>query len=89
MAAIAAGSLHSSVTVSGAAIGVLVAMYALDLAGRLAHTLDVLRLASALRYYGAPMRDGLDPAACAGLAGAGILLTVIGALLMERRDILP
>ncbi len=88
VSALACGALHSSRAVSGIAIGTLVGMYALDLAGRLAHSLDALRWVSVFRYYGAPLRDGLDPVAFAGVAGAGILLAVAGALLLERRDVL-
>ncbi len=89
VSALACGALHSSRAVSGIAIGTLVAMYALDLAGRLAHSLDALRWVSVFRYYGAPLRDGLDPAAFAGVAGVGVLLAIAGALLLERRDVLP
>ena len=60
LAALASGALHSSLTATGVAMGTLVAMYALDLAGRLAHALDPLRWISAFRYYGAPMQDGID-----------------------------
>jgi len=88
LAAVASGVLRSSMSASGVAMGTLVAMYALDLAGRLAHALDPLRYVSAFRYYGAPMQDGIDPAAFIGLAAAGIVLMVVGALLFERRDVL-
>jgi putative exporter of polyketide antibiotics len=88
VAALAAGVLHSARTVNGIALGTLVAMYALDLAGRLAHSLGAIRWASAFRYYGAPMRDGIDPAAFIGLAGAGVMLLIAAARLLERRDVL-
>ncbi len=88
LSALLAGTRHGLTLVSGAAMGVLVAMYALDLAGRLASSLDPLRLVSAFRYYGSPMLDGIDPAAFAGLSGAGIALMIAGAVLLERRDIL-
>ena len=88
VAALAAGVLHSSRLVNGLALGTLVGMYALDLAGRLAPSLDSIRWASAFRYYGAPMRDGIDPAAFIGLAGAAVLLFVAAARLLERRDVL-
>jgi ABC-2 type transport system permease protein len=88
VSALASGALHSSRAVTGIAVGALVAMYGLDLAGRLAHGLDPVRWASAFRYYGAPMRDGIDPASFVGLAGVGALLLVAGALLLERRDVL-
>jgi hypothetical protein len=63
-------------------------MYALDLAGRLAHGLGGLCWISAFRYYGAPLRDGIDPGSFAAMFGAGIVLAVLGALLFERRDVL-
>ncbi len=88
VAALASGVLHSARTVTGLSVGVLVAMYVLDVAGRLANGLDPIRWMSAFRYYGAPLRDGLDPASFAGLTGAGVLLLIIGALVLERRDVL-
>lgn len=88
VAAIASGLLHSSRNVTGIALGVLIGMYALDLAGRLAHGLEPLRWVSAFRYYGAPMRDGIDVLAFIGLSVVGIALAVLGAWLFERRDVL-
>lgn len=88
LAALASGILRSSLTVSGVAMGTLVAMYALDLAGRLAHALDPLRWFSAFRYYGSPLTDGIDPASFIGLGAAGGLLMILGAVLFERRDVL-
>jgi len=88
VAALAAGALHSSRTVVGVALGVLVAMYAIDLAGRLAHGLEPIRWISAFRYYDAPIRDGIDPLSFVGLAGVGVLLLIAGALLLDRRDVL-
>ena len=88
VAALASGALHSSRTVIGLALGTLVGMFALDLAGRLAPSLGAIRWVSAFRYYGAPMRDGIDPVAFIGLAGAGVLLLIAAARLLERRDVL-
>ena len=88
VSALAPGALHSSRAVNGIALGTLVAMYAIDVAGRLAHSLDPIRWVSAFLYYGAPMRDGIDPASFIGLAGGGVLLLIAGALLLERRDVL-
>ena len=85
--ALACGALHGSRTVTGIALAALVAMYAIDLAGRLAHGLEPLRWISAFRYYGAPLRDGIDPASFIGLTAAGVLLLIAGAVLIERRDI--
>jgi ABC-2 type transport system permease protein len=88
IAGLASGALHGSLRVSGVAMGTLVAMYALDLAGRLAHALEGLRWISVFRYYGAPLRDGIDPASFAGVVAAGIVLLAVGATLFERRDVL-
>ncbi len=87
VAALASAVLHGSKTVTGIALAVLVAMYALDVAGRLADGLEPLRWVSAFRYYGAPLRDGIDPASFIGLAAAGVLLLILGAVLIDRRDI--
>jgi len=88
IAALASGALHSGRAATGIALGTLIAMYAIDLAGKLAHGLEPIRWASAFKYYGAPMRDGIDPASFIGLMAVGALLTVAGALLLERRDVL-
>jgi beta-exotoxin I transport system permease protein len=87
-AALASGCLHNARTVTGLSVGILVAMYALDVAGRLASGLDAIRWMSAFRYYGAPMRDGIDAASFVGLTAVGLLLVIAGALLLERRDVL-
>ncbi len=87
VSALASAVLHGSRAVTGIALAVLVAMYALDVAGRLAHGLGPLRWVSAFRYYGAPLRDGIDPASFIGLAAAGVLLLIVGARLIDRRDI--
>ena len=88
VAALASGVLHSTRAVTGLSVGVLVAMYALDVAGRLAHGLAPIRWISAFRYYGAPLRDGIDPASFIGLTAVGVLLLIGGALMLERRDVL-
>ena len=44
---------------------------------------------SAFHYYGSAIEDGLDPAACAGLTIAGVLLATAGCALFERRDVGP
>jgi hypothetical protein len=87
VSALGCGAMRSSRTVNGIAVGTLVAMYALDLAGRLTSTLDGLRYVSAFRYYGSPILDGIDTVSFIGLASAGLLLALLGALLLERRDI--
>jgi len=90
LAAVFAGSggLHKSRTVTGITLGTLVAMYAIDVAGQLAHGLSWIRWASVFRYYGAPMRDGIDVLAFIGLTAVGVLLLAAGTVLFERRDVL-
>jgi ABC-2 type transport system permease protein len=86
-ATLASGLLHRAGLVLGTAGGLLGAMYVLDLAGKLSAPLHGLRWASAFRYYGAPLQDGLDVAGFALLVVAGALLAVGGAVCFERRDI--
>ena len=62
-------SLRTSV-VTGAVAGVLVAMYIVDLAGRLDTSLNWTRYGSVFRYYGNAIEDGIDPLAFAGVVTA-------------------
>jgi beta-exotoxin I transport system permease protein len=87
-AALGAGALHKSRTVTGITVGTLIAMYAIDVAGQLAHGLSWIRWASVFRYYGAPMRDGIDVLAFIGLTAVGVLLLAAGTVLFKRRDVL-
>jgi beta-exotoxin I transport system permease protein len=81
-----AWSLRTSV-VTGAAAGVLVAMYVIDLVGKLDPSLDWIRYASVFRYYGNAIEDGIEPLAFAGVTIAAIALAAIGSWLFDRRDI--
>jgi len=63
-------------------------MYVIDLVGKVADALEPLRWASAFRYYGSAIQDGIDPLAFAGLTLVGVGLAAVGALLFERRDVL-
>lgn len=84
---IAAGfSLRTSV-VTGSVAGVLVAMYVLDLVGRLDPDLSGVRYLSVFKYYGNAIEDGIEPLAFAGVTLAACLLAAIGAWLFERRDL--
>jgi hypothetical protein len=69
------------------AADLVVDAYVIDLAGRLADGLEPLRWISAFRYYGAPMRDGIDVVPLAGLTVAGLVLVAAGAVLFDRRDL--
>ncbi len=79
-------SLRTSM-VTGSVAGVLVAMYIVDLAGRLDTSLDWIRYGSVFRYYGNAIEDGIDPLAFAGVVVAAALLAGLGSLLFERRDL--
>jgi ABC-2 type transport system permease protein len=85
--AIAAGfSLRTSV-VTGSVAGLLVAMYVIDLVGRLDPDLSGLRYLSVFKYYGNAIEDGIEPLAFAGVTAAACLLAALGAWLFERRDL--
>ncbi len=86
--ALGSGALHKSRIVTGITVGTLIAMYAIDVAGQLAHGLSWIRWISVFRYYGAPMRDGIDVLAFIGLTAVGVLLLAAGTVLFERRDVL-
>lgn len=79
-------SLRTSV-VTGSVAGVLVAMYVVDLVGKLDPELDWVRYASVFKYYGNAIEDGIDPLAFGGVTVAAIALAALGAWLFERRDI--
>ena len=65
----------------------LVAMYVIDLVGRLDPSLDWTRYASVFRCYGNAIEDGIDPWSFFGVVVAAGLLAVIGGWLFERRDL--
>ena len=88
LAAAASGALHRSAPVTGIAVGTFVLMYVLDLVGKLAHDLDWVRWASVFRGYGSALRDGADPVAFGVLATIGLVLSIAGARLFDRRDVL-
>jgi ABC-2 type transport system permease protein len=84
---VAAGfSLRTSV-VTGSVAGLLVAMYVIDLVGRLDPDLHTLRYVSVFKYYGNAIEDGVEPLAFAGVTLAACLLAALGAWLFERRDL--
>ena len=81
------GLLRGSGAVTGAAAGVLVAMYFVEVLGRISDTLGRVDAISAFHYYGSAIEDGLDPVAFLGLMAAGAVLAAAGCLLFERRDV--
>lgn len=88
VAVLATAGLHSGGPVTAIAAGVLVAMYVIDLLGKLAEPVEPLRAVSAFKYYGSAIQDGIDPLAFSGMTLAAIVLTIAGTLLFERRDVL-
>lgn len=87
IAALGGGAMHHARSATGMAMGVIVAMYAFDIAGRLSDPLEPLRYASAFRYYGAPMRDGIDASGFFIVLAAGLLLAAAGTWFFDRRDL--
>ena len=63
-------------------------MYVVDLAGKLADAAEPFRLATAFKYYGSGLTEGIDLAAFVGLTACGAVLAFLGSLLFERRDVL-
>lgn len=79
-------SLRTSV-VTGSVAGVLVAMYVVDLIGRLDTGLEWIRYGSVFRYYGKAIEDGIEPLAFAGVTAVAVALAALGAWLFDRRDL--
>ena len=88
LALVVTGLRPGAALVSGAAGGVLVAMYVIDLVGKLADPVEFLRHLSLFKYYGMAIRDGIDPLAFAGVTVAALLLAALGAWLLDRRDLI-
>jgi len=88
LAFLASGRMHSAAPVTAVAGGALVAMYVVDLLGKVADPIEPLRWASAFRYYGSAVQDGIDPLAFVGLTLVAMALAAAGALLFQRRDVL-
>ncbi len=72
IAAAAAGRAPGVAT--GVAVGALVAMYVLDLVGKLAPSVAFLRDVSAFKYLGSAIQQGIDPIGFLGVAMAGVAL---------------
>jgi ABC-2 type transport system permease protein len=88
LAGLVAGFLHRSAQVTAIAAGTVVAMYVVDLAGKLADAAEPFRLATVFKYYGSGLTEGIDLAAFVGLTLCGAVLAFLGSLLFERRDVL-
>jgi ABC-2 type transport system permease protein len=87
LATLAAGVSSRPAVVTAIATGTLVAMYVVDLVGKLADALAPLRAISAFRYYGSAIQDGFDVSHAVGLTLMAVVLTAAGAVLFERRDV--
>jgi ABC-2 type transport system permease protein len=79
-------SLRTSI-VTGSVAGVLVAMYVIDLVGKLDPGVSVVRYLSVFRYYGNAIEDGIEPFAFCGVTLAAIALALFGGWLFDHRDI--
>lgn len=88
LAVLASGRFHTGGPVTAVASGTLVAMYVVDLVGKLAEPVEPARALSAFKYYGSAIQDGIDPLAFAGMTVVAALLAAGGALLFDRRDVL-
>lgn len=88
LAVLAAGILHRQATVVAITTGTLVAMYVIDLVGKISPDIRPLRTISAFRYYGSAIQDGLDVSHVLALTGVAIATMAVGAVLFERRDVL-
>ena len=84
---IATGWSLRTTVVTGSVAGVLVAMYVLDLIGRLDPDLSGVRYFSVFKYYGNAIEDGIDPLAFGGVVLVATLLAAVGSVLFDRRDI--
>ena len=79
-------SLRTNV-VTGSVAALLVAMYVIDLVGRLDTGLSGLRYFSVFKYYGNAIEDGIEPLAFIGVTLVACALAALGAWLFERRDL--
>ena len=82
-----AGVWRRTGAVTGGAAGVLVAMYLVEVLGKLSDAMAKVDGLSAFHYYGSAIEDGLRPGAFAGLILAGLVLAAAGTLLFEHRDV--
>ncbi|HEX5309999.1 MAG TPA: ABC transporter permease subunit [Solirubrobacteraceae bacterium] len=84
---VACGFSLRTATVTGSVAGVLVAMYVIDLIGKLDPNVSGIRYASVFKYYGKAIEDGIDPLAFLGVTAVAVAMAALGALLFERRDL--
>jgi ABC-2 type transport system permease protein len=87
LAVVVSGFSLKTGIVTGVVAGFLVAMYVVDLIGKLDESLSGIRYASIFRYYGNGIESGIEPVAFVGLLVLSALLALAGAVLFERRDL--
>ncbi|MEI6662799.1 MAG: ABC transporter permease subunit [Actinomycetes bacterium] len=87
LAILLAGILHHPSTVTAIAAGTLVAMYVVDLVGKISPELKPYRIVSAFRYYGSAVQNGINLSHILALVAISAVLSAVGALLFDRRDI--
>jgi ABC-2 type transport system permease protein len=87
LAVLVSGFSLKTGVVTGVVAGFLVAMYVIDLLGKLDESISGVRYASIFRYYGNAIEDGVEPLAFFGLLAFALLLAWIGAALFQRRDL--
>jgi ABC-2 type transport system permease protein len=87
LAQLVAGRFGNWAGVTGIAAGMLVLMYIVDVAARIADALHDVGPFSVFHYYGKALTEGLNVGPSAAVAGIGVLLAAVGLALFERRDI--
>jgi ABC-2 type transport system permease protein len=87
LAALGSGIQSRAATVTAGAMSILVTMYTLDLAGKLAPSIDVVRWASAFRYTQAAVQNGLDVAGVLAVLAAACAVAAVGVKLFGRKDL--
>ena len=88
LALLAAGILHRRSAVTAIATGTLIAMYIIDVLGKVSPDLKPLRSFSAFRWYGSAVQNGFDPRHAVALTFTAVLLAAGGMELFRRRDVL-
>ena len=62
-------------------------MYVVDLVGKISPELKPYRIVSAFRYYGSAVQNGINLSHILALVAISAVLSAVGALLFDRRDI--
>lgn len=79
--------LRSRGAVIGISFAVMFLMYLFDTIGRISPTLAGLRWASAFRFYGSAITNGIDWRFAILLLGISVALLALAVVLFDRRDI--